>query len=671
MCGIAGIFNKKAAACNIAVCLDKMSAVMQHRGPDDEGFVLFRENSALPCYGKDTSVESIEFQSPYMPRAYIASVEDEFYGGFLHRRLSVIDLSAAAHQPMCNDDGSIWISCNGEIYNYIELRSELVKLGVQFRSAGDVEVLLKAYEQWGIRFVDRLNGMWALTICDLREKIVLAVRDRFGVKPFYYYDDQQFFAFASEHKALLRLPLNTGMNHKAVYDYFINNTLETTEEGFFRNIRELMPSHMLIYNLESCISEIKPWYKLSYQQGQSDAANDSYEDAVRKTRDLLFNAVSIRLRSDVPLGFCLSGGIDSSSIVCMADNIRKYGQAQQTGNRLSVFTAVSEDKNSDESSWAAEVAGAAELDWYKADCNAISLFDDLETIIYHQDVPLLSSSTYAQNAVMKLAAQKGIKILLDGQGGDELFAGYVPFFVSYYLEMAAKFRAGRLFSELASLKRSPLNAGILMRSLAKIILNGLLPGEMQKNMMIKKADPLGLLHRDLKNFSGSSGGISREYSSENLNKTLYRFYTDAYLKGLLRWEDRCSMQYSVESRTPFADDINLAEYVFSLPSSYKIRNGYGKSLLRDAMKGVIPERIRLRTDKLGFSTPETLWLLQSEKRMLEIINQLSGADKDKILNIEELNKVSLPELNSNHKERHLRLMWKYCNFLIWRNKFGL
>jgi asparagine synthase (glutamine-hydrolysing) len=671
MCGIAGILLFKQDDLYLQHRLQKMAATMVHRGPDDEGYVLFSKNDIIPCGGKDTPSSSWNNSINYSAQKSIEETVPDVFMGMAHRRLSVIDLTAAGHQPMCNEDASIWIACNGEIYNYIELRSELESLGVVFKTKSDIEVLLKAYEFWDLRFIDKLNGMWSFVIYDKRKNILLGCRDRFGVKPFYYTLQEDFLAFASEQKALLTLPFKKDIHDKAVFDYLVHGRVESGETGYYQHIKELMPSHYFMYDLNQKQFSLQRYYQLSFFSGYRQADAKTSGDYISHIKDKIFHAVDLRLRSDVPVGFCLSGGIDSSSIIGVAKQINDNKHLSQLQGSLHAFTATHSGHDCDESAWASLVVDKYNLNWQKAPCTSEKLFEELESMIYYQDSPLFTTSTYAQNTVMKAAKENGITILLDGQGGDELFAGYVPVYISFYFELLRQFRLGRLTKEWFHLNRAPLDGSILFKSMMKVALNQSLPNSFKKGLYKCTHKETSFISNDFFAQNSSEISLSPDYSDKSMNFLLHDFFTRHYLKNILRWEDRCSMQYSIESRTPFADDISLIEYMFSIPSSYKIHHGWSKYLLRQAMKEVLPESIYRRRDKLGFATPQTHWLMQQNERMKTMLFELYSFDTDKIVSGSKIlgkweTIFSIPK----HSQQQ-DFVWRYINYLLWRKVNGI
>ena len=663
MCGIAGIVSLNPNSPLDPKVLRRMSQRLKHRGPDDEGFVLFSKNELAVCGSNDTQKSAWKKDFPYSPHHHIEESGQDAFLAMAHRRLSVIDLSEAGHQPMCNEQGDLWIVCNGEIYNYIELRSELEEQGYTFRTRTDIEVLLKAYEHWGFRCLDRLNGMWAFVIYDRKKNVLFGARDRFGVKPLYYYH-RDVFAFASEQKSLMALPqIDTEVVPEAVYEHLLLGRVEMREEGFYKNILELMPSHTFELDLETGTLNVRRYYQLSFFRDTVPFDQDRFDAFIPEIKGKIQRAVELRLRSDVPVGFCLSGGLDSSSIVCTSRQL-----VSNHTETLKTFTATNGYEATDESRWAELVSVFAKTQSFKAACRAEDLLPSLDEMVWHQDVPLYSTSTFAQNRVMKSARENGIVILLDGQGGDELFAGYQTFFTSNLLEHFRKSPFKGFPKEFSNLANSPSSKGIFLRSVMKIWMDEHCSPS-QKDFWASRYRPeLKYVQANARREHSGKLSLAGEFSSMSVNELLHHYFTSYYLKNLLRWEDRCSMQYSIESRTPFADDVELIEAVFSAPSSFKIHQGFSKVLLREAMKGIIPEEVRLRKDKLGFATPQSEWLQKIQATM-----------KDRILELMPLDTLSMVDYPRLMKEWDIiftkpqlwkvrDFVWRVLNYLVWRKQ---
>jgi len=670
MCGISGLLVRESSEA-IAPILHRMNNRIRHRGPDDEGYVFFNGNDNRIVYGDDTPDSTKQSTRRYAPKNHINELgENSFHLGFGHRRLSIIDLSDGGHQPMCiGSDDEVWITCNGEIYNYIELREELQTLGYQFNSNSDMEVLLNAYLCWGVNCLARFNGMWAFVIYDKRKNILFGARDRFGVKPLYYTLNKYHFAFASEHKSILEVPSYLPeVNTNAIFPHLLYGNVEMEPESFFKNIFELMPSHYFIYDVSKSDFSINRYYSLPVSDLNPTFNQADFDKAKDRTYQLIEKAVKLRLRSDIPIGFCLSGGLDSSAIVSISNRLNQQQQISQLSGGIKAFTAGN-NSEFDESNWAKIVADEANAEWVNTVVNADTLFDELENIIYHQDIPLFSTSTYAQNRVMRSAREHGISILLDGQGGDEIFAGYPPFYTGYLNQLLGDFQLSEFFKELSSLGNSPFNASIYGMSLAKITTDKCLPSKAKQLMSITFKPEFELLNKSALGDYGTQIQFSGEFKNKGVNSMLAEYCTGTYLKNLLRWEDRCSMQYSIESRTPFSDDKELIEYLFSLPANYKIHHGWSKYIMRQAIEGVVPDEIRNRKDKKGFSVPQNAWLMEKKSELKSLFVKYQHLDTFGLVNIklieEQWNTIFSDAKNSKKQD----LVFRYVCFLIWLNLF--
>ena len=555
MCGIAGIYNldKKPVK---EKDLKKMTDLMNHRGPDDEGFYL--KNNV----------------------------------GFGHRRLSIIDLSAAGHQPMSNEDETIWIVYNGEIYNYLELRDKLKKRGHVFKSQTDTEVIIHSYEEWQEGCFEKFNGMWALAIWDeIKQKLLLS-RDRFGVKPLYYFKDKNVFAFASEIKALLAIEIPKVPNDKLIYDFLKFGMLDHTDETFFLNINKIPPAHYVLFDQKGGLTFKRYWNFEVKNEIENKKISDEFW--AEKFLEIFTNAVKIRLRSDVAVGSCLSGGLDSSSIVCLINNFLKEQGVKQIGQRQKTFSSCFDDKRFDEREYIEEVVQQT-----KAEKNYIfpspeQFINELNKFLWYQEEPVRGTSMYAQFKVFEEAKRKNVIVLLDGQGGDELLGGYRKFYI-FYLKLLCQekkyFQALKegllLFSSPDVLKTLNVRSGLRYFGLG------------QKLLAIE------LLFKN---------DFAKEFAKRNLNigfnKNLGQRLKDDLTKWslpiLLRYEDKNASAHSVETRLPFLD-YRLVEIVSSMPLNQKLRNGWTKYILRKAMRKILPEKIRLRKDKVGFVTPCLLY----------------------------------------------------------------
>jgi asparagine synthase (glutamine-hydrolysing) len=613
MCGISGVIGLQGLSTDPRA-LQRMNNAIRHRGPDGDGFLFFREGRFNTAYGDDTPDPIKQSTTPFAPAAHVQSLQGLFSFGFAHRRLAIIDLGENGHQPLCNADKNVWITYNGEIYNYIELKSELQSKGHKFLTRTDSEVILAAYKEWGSDCVTRFNGMWAFVLFDTEKNLFFGSRDRFGVKPFYYYHDSEHFIFASEQKALLKHPaVKSGVNAQALADYFVAGEIEYQEQGLFQNILELFPATS--FTLELNTGTFKKWKYYSLETTSRFERFDQEQFAIHRDRceALVRDAVRLRLRSDVPVGSCLSGGIDSSAIVGLIKSLSTEGG--QPGTTLNTFTASFPEKEFDESKWALLAAEQAGAKSHLSIPTRVELMQDMESLIYSQDAPIWSTSTYAQFRVMRLAKQTGIKVILDGQGGDELFAGYPPHYTWYLGDLVRSLSFGNALKAVKAQSSFPGNIMSLTKDYLKLKAIHKLPAGLQMQIGSGYFRDLGYLDEGLVGQYHSNLNEKKEQRPRSLNDILLKEFVNTRLKGYLKCEDRSSMWNSVESRTPFADDHPLIEYVFSIPGNYKIHQGTHKYLMRQALQKYIPEPILQRKDKMGYASPNNKWVTEMREEM--------------------------------------------------------
>ena len=653
MCGIAGIVSLDSPIEKMNLYIEQMTNRLRHRGPDDAGFMLLDKlDSPTTAGNNDTTEESWTSSFAYSPKSNIRDLHKPSSIAIGHRRLSVIDDSAAGHQPMCNKEGNIWLVLNGEIYNHNELRKELKKLGGNFISRSDSEVLLQAYETWGIDCLKKLNGMWSFIIYDSRVKKMYGSRDRTGVKPLYFFKDKNFFCFASEVKAFFDLPfVGKKTNEFACFNYLFNGIVEKHGETLLENISEFPPSHYFSLDLNTGDLAFHKYFNIEVNTELGHYSRKQAEIYSSELKHLLIKAVDSHLNSDIPVGFCLSGGIDSSSIVCIAQQLKKEKSIENLGDRLTVFTAVNAQDGYCETKWAQSLVNKYNLEWHPVHCTSADMVRLLPQIIQATDSPLISTSTYAHYNVLQSAQQQGIHVLLEGVGADELFTGYSSFYTSLYLDYLKSSRFIDLARELASLNNSPYRIKDFLRSCSRNLIG--------QSSLRPESD---FFTKQAWHTYSRKAYYSDECIAKSLPENLQDYFTNHYLKNLLRLGDKSSMQFSVETRVPFADDISLMQFAFSIPSVYKIYDGWSKRVLRDSMEGIIPDEIRWRTDKLGFSTPQDNWISEINSTLKKIIldsqSNCQLVDKDKILKSWD---GIFHQNNSKLKE----FIFRYTNYLVW------
>jgi asparagine synthase (glutamine-hydrolysing) len=567
MCGIAGILSKNPA--NItAERLRSMTNALAHRGPDGEG----------------------------------QWVDPGGQAGLGNRRLSIIDLSPAGAQPMnCLDRYTV--IHNGEIFNYIEIRDFLKTKGYSFFSRTDTEIIPAAYDFYGPDCVLHFDGMFAFALWDRREKTLYLARDRFGEKPLFLYQDEIQFLFASEMKALWAAGIPKTINPPMLFNFmtigYTQNPADPSET-FYKGITKLPARTWLRYNPLTRQREVRQYWDpiLPPTKSPTELRTEKAESAIREEfGSLLSSSIQRRLRSDVTIGASLSGGLDSSAIVACT-----LGQPDPP-KTLPTFSAVFPGFEKDESVFINHVTRHFNLTNYPTTPTADDLVRDLGRLAAQQEEPFQSSSIYAQYRVYSLAAEKGMKVLLDGQGADELLAGYPKYFTWYWRELYRTDPA-TLKSELTATQQPGAHEEWSMKHRLAAILPSL-AGTVQRRNRIAQQRANKDLSRDFVRSSGNSYYNLPRVA--RLNEVLYYNTLTNGLEELLRYADRNSMAHGVEIRLPFLDH-RLAEFLFSLPARFKIRDGWTKWLLRESVSQTLPADIVWRKDKIGYEPPQHLWM---------------------------------------------------------------
>lgn len=552
-----------------------------------------------------------------------------------NRRLAIIDLSDAGKQPMHYMERYVIVH-NGEIYNYLELKEELQGKGYSFFSRTDTEVIAACYDHWKEDCVDHFDGMFAFAIWDKKEKELFAARDRFGEKPFFYFLDKDLFIFASEMKALWAAGIDRRVNLKLLFNFLTIGYVENPnipEETFFEGINKLPAASFLKYSFDNGPSD-PPCVVSNYWDIDIESENKMITDAdaIDQFGTLLQRSVKRRLRSDVAVGTSLSGGLDSSSIIATLYQIT--GQ----GKQLAAFSSTFPGFEKDESSYAGLIAEKYQLQHFTTTPKVEDLYNDLAKLFYYQEEPFTSASIYAQYKVYELAKHHDVKVLLDGQGADEILAGYHKYYKWYWQEL---FRKRKLASshELAAAKK----IGITEKFGWKNRVAALFP-EFASIVLERQYLVNALRHQDLeKDFTQLQSKEAYYITPEifSLNGVLY-FNTCMHgLEELLRYADRNSMAHSREVRLPFLDH-ELVEFVFSLPSRFKIRDGWTKWLLRKTMENELPTATTWRRDKTGFEPPQQQWMENRDLQNL-ITTAKQKLVEEKILKPETVNKNIQPK----------------------------
>ncbi len=527
---------------------------------------------------------------------------------FAHRRLSIIDLSDAANQPMWDAAHCCVMIFNGEIYNYIEVRNELASQGVAFATHSDSEVILEAYKRWGVNCVDRLNGMFAFAIFDQRSKKLFCARDRYGEKPFLYAAKPGFFAFASEFKALLRIP-GIGPNHDEfrLLQAAVNPSvgLDTDRQTVFDDIQQLLPGEALEVDTATLAQRVWRYYTPSPDRSPNLG---SEADIFLQFRELLTDAVRIRMRSDVEVGSCLSGGLDSSAIVCIARRSLGIEATYHT------FTGRFPGTYADESAYAQRVVDYAGVQSHQVEPTVDGFIDDLPEFMWHNELPVSSASQYAQWCVFRLAKQHRITVLLDGQGSDEVLGGYEQYFAQYIQSLEDAGDTERLQRELPLIReRYPLALANPTRSLKDRLpfaARHLIASQFGGGSNVAYAMKFNVARRVTQ-----TAGMDRLAQFHPLSNALAQDSFGRFLTTLLRYGDRNSMAHSREVRLPFCDH-RIADFVLGLPAHLIMGEIQTKRMLRESMVGILPEEIRTRWNKQGFRPPQDLWFKSARFKTL-------------------------------------------------------
>lgn len=602
MCGIAGIViydNEKDKDLYRKIKL--MTDVVKHRGPNGEGHYI-DNNIALG-----------------------------------HRRLSILDLSELGSQPMEWNERLV-LTYNGEIYNYIELREELINKGYSFKSETDSEVILVAYDAWGEECVHKFNGMWAFSIYDKINNILFCSRDRFGIKPFYYSETNNSFCFSSEIRQLLTLNKESPiLNEEVAINYLVYNLSEYSEDTFFTGIKRLKAGHNLIIDLTSREISIKRFYEMKLRD---ELTKLSEVESINAFKERFEKAINFRLRSDVKVGTCLSGGLDSSCIAAISNKMHK----QNSNIPFCAITASSVQTELDEVKYAKQVVEHLNLDWYVTKPESKDFLENIDDVIKTQEYPFLGPSVFMQYFVMKKAKEAGVTVLLDGQGADETLLGY-----SRYIPTLL-YRDG-IFSFIINIKKISKKYNLSTFYIFQ-------------NLIYFSFSKIRILRQKL-----TFPGLKPEYK-KLLNTNLLKRYAESYrnieklqkleieqsqIPQLLRFEDKNSMAHSIETRLPFLD-WEMVETSLSINNLFKLKNGWSKYVLRKALENELPKDIIWRKNKIGFAAPIDDWMKNFEIEMESVID--TSILLKKLFN-------SLPKKLNKHQK------WRLYNFAKWELIFNV
>ena len=597
MCGISGIINKS----NVQVSdfsIREINDLISHRGPDGEGF-YFGDNFALG-----------------------------------HRRLSIIDLSEGGAQPMTFGTDQYVITFNGEIYNYVEIKNELKNEGYVFNSESDTEVILAAYDKYGVDCVNHFNGMWSFAIFDKLKNILLCSRDRFGIKPFYYSNNSDSFIFGSEIKQVIHTHTENKYNKQVLLDYLIGGFEECTNDTFFEGVEKLQQGHNLTYDLSSHEINITPYYSIHID---SSLHSKNEEESVKAYSECLHTSIALRMRSDVEVGVCLSGGLDSSSVVSISSALLK----ESSNKKINTIHANSTEKATNETAFAKKVADFCDAELNEVQPTYSDFKNVLDQVIKGQEEPFGSASIIMQYFVLKEARSKNCIVMLDGQGGDETLLGYEKYYPAYLMSLKGikKFKAFINSSKNSKLCKKDLLAYYVYFTKYKVRLKRL----KSRHKYVKPEVLANYNSSILKNITKSYKDITSLQKLE-LQST--------QLPHLLKYEDKNSMLHSVEARLPFLD-YHCVETALSLPNEFKIKDGWTKYLLRKTIDKKLPDDVTWRKNKLGFNAPENEWLSKLKPEMIAEINQSKVLDD--IANISQIDFVTIGN----------KQLWRLFNIAKW------
>ncbi|MDB0031405.1 asparagine synthase (glutamine-hydrolyzing) [Opitutales bacterium] len=647
MCAITGILTKDI---KLQKSLVGMTRLLKHRGPNDEGFMHLDGDFVTRSCSSETNSESKKLHNLNDSRLNYSSLNKAVIG-LGHRRLSIIDVTAQGHQPMSRD-GKTWITYNGEVFNYLELKVELSSLGFKFKTNTDTEVILAAYEKWGVKCFEKFNGMWSLAILDAEKRELILCRDRFGVKPLYYKKVKGGVAFASEIKAFTALPgWEAIANEAAVHDYLFKGLTDHSDQTFFKDVNQLLPGHYMKLKID-CINN-QQLEQIRWYEFPTKGPELKFEDAVEQFKELFFDSVKLRMRSDVKIGSCLSGGLDSSSIVGSMRKIMPVGE-------IETITACSKHAEFDEYKYAEMVIDSTRANSSRVFPDPKKLIEKIDELVWHQDEPFGSASIFAQWCVFEEAKRLGIPVMLDGQGADETHCGYNSFLRPYVQSELYNLRFHELWKNLLSIRPSRTK-----------VIGSILRGGADLSMPSFLTD-ISASHKEKKKKRGWYFGEDRIMESYSLNRQENlsqhsKFMMNHGMRTLLHWEDRNSMAHSIESRVPFLD-YRMIPLLLSLNDNQRVAGGWTKSIIRHSMDGILPQKVIFRKDKMGFVTPESIWAKNELKDLY--LKELENLPKHWGELIGDKIKVSYDSFLSG-EIAYDSLFWKVMCLNRWRIVFNV
>jgi asparagine synthase (glutamine-hydrolysing) len=651
MCGLVVIYKNSERQLDPRL-LEGMIDTMYYRGPDDYGFSFVEPKTH--CLWREELPEPICAKGVAMG----------------HRRLSILDLSVSGRQPFVSNDKRFWLVYNGEIYNYLELRTELANLGYNFRTATDTEVLLIAYAHWGSACFNRFNGMWAFVVWDNQEQTLVACRDRFGKKPLYYSNIKGDWIFASEVKALLRHPaIERRPNSREVFYYLSGFTHGPFDENTcFDNIKAVPPGSYLI--LRQGRIELKKYWELP---DQPRLGINDLDQAVEQFGELFTDSVKLRLRADVRVGTMLSGGLDSTSVITTVNDLllTTHDKTRQViGDSLQAFNASFPGHAIDESDRVDELCQRLNLTVHKVfpmeqEC-VEKLFQD---VVYNMEAPFISSVQIVHTLLMRRARSAGVTVVLNGQGSDEMLGGYPEAYCR--LAALALFFRFHWIQSYCETRAMAKRHGISSKEAAKAFLLMLMPTSLIAWHTRRKLSRGALFRQDIwLKFAPSHWAIRDRQTPGRtvLDRSLRRDFFQEVLPSWLHMEDRVSMSASIESRLPFLD-YRLVEFAFNLDDSLKIRNGETKYVLRKVMQNRLPTSIVSESRKYRFSGPDAFWLMGSLKPLLQAMLLQGNPRVSEWIEPRALSYMISRFLKGDEQSVRPDFVWRIFNTEMWLRTF--
>jgi asparagine synthase (glutamine-hydrolysing) len=634
MCGISGVVASGHAEPDWQRFVS-MTDLIAYRGPDDFGFAF---------WGVERQINRGSAADHYQ-------MEPAFGGcrvALGNRRLSILDLSKAGHQPMSSQSRRTWITHNGEIYNYRELREELAAAGdYRFTTGTDTEVILAAYEHWGADCFPHFNGMWATAILDTERQVLLLSRDRLGIKPLYYTFLDGNLLFASEIKQLLHFGVRPRMDLDSAFDYVVMGLTDHTERTFFDGIRQLPGGTVLEFDLRSASASTRRYWDL---EGRPSAGFRSPDEWVHDLRELLVDSVGLRMRSDVTIGSCLSGGVDSASVFGVMGDL--LGGSPATAVAV---TACFPGEPMDETEYAGKSVARVNGEWLRVYPSYEMFAEEVEELVYAQDEPFFSLSVYAQYSVMKRAHEAGVKVLLDGQGGDELFLGYERYYADFVWDL---FKKRKLRAALTAASKASRNPAVSPLKIMQWVLYFNQP--LVRAAALKRRASAYVQQRFMGSFD-VRGKVKEAFAPGTLMENRVSEIS-RQLPHLLKYEDRNSMAHSVEARVPFLD-YRLVELALSMPSELNIHDGWTKHALRQAMEGYAPPEVLWRKRKLGFELPERSWLARHASELKRVLSDAPLSER--LFNVPHVLRA-IDDQSIDH-----RLLWRIYNMEQWMRVYNV